>query len=243
MTSSNTTISSGGSVSQQLLNTINGSSSSSSTSGASSASSSASSSTNNLQQTFLQLLVAQLKNQDPTNPMDSSQMTSQLAQINTVTGISQLNTTLTSLSSQLTAGQSAQASLLIGQNVLVPGSSTTVASGASTGFGVTVASNVSDLKVTIKNASGDIVNTIDLGAQQAGTVPVSWKPTDASGNTLADGTYTVSAVGTSSTGGTTTETTLTGAQVRSVVQQSDGTTGLLLNDGSTVGMTNVAAIL
>ena len=245
MTSSNTTISGGGTVSQQLLNAVNGTSSSSGSS--STSSSSSPNSPTSLQQTFLQLLVTQLQNQDPTNPMDSSQMTAQLAQINTVTGISQLNTTLSSLASQLSAGQNAQASLLIGQNVLVAapstGATTTVASGASTGFGVSLSSAVSDVKVTIKNASGAIVNTLDLGAQQAGTVPVSWKPTDASGNTLPDGTYTISAAGTSTTGATASVTTLSGAQVQSVVQQSDGSTGLLLNNGSTVGMSSVSAIL
>ncbi|RDU98350.1 flagellar hook assembly protein FlgD [Trinickia dinghuensis] len=239
MTSSNTTIDGGGTVSQNLLNAVNGTSSSSSSSSSSTSSTSGSS----LQQTFLQLLVAQLQNQDPTNPMDSSQMTAQLAQINTVTGISQLNTTLTSLASQLSAGTNSQASLLIGQNVLVPGSTTTVASGASSGFGVTLSSAVSDVKVTIKDKSGNIVNTVDLGAQSAGTVPVSWKPTDSSGNTLADGTYSISATATSSTGATASVTTLSGAQVESVVQQSDGSTGLLLNNGSTVGMSSVSAIL
>jgi flagellar basal-body rod modification protein FlgD len=238
VTSSNTTIGNAGTLSQQLLDTVNGKSGS-----ASGTSSTSPNSPSSLQQTFLQLLVAQLQNQDPTNPMDSSQMTSQLAQINTVTGISQLNTTLTSLASQLSAGQSSQASLLIGQNVLVPGSTTTVASGASSGFGVSLSAAMSDVKVTVKNSSGTIVNTLDFGAQQAGTVPVSWKPTDSSGNALPDGTYTVSAVGTSSTGAATTVTTLSGAQVQSVVQQSDGSTGLLLNNGSTVGMTSVAAIL
>lgn len=245
MTSSNTTIASGGTVSQNLLDTMNGTSSSSSSSTSSSASPN---SPTALQQTFLQLLVTQLQNQDPTNPMDSSQMTSQLAQINTVTGISQLNTTLTSLASQLSAGQNAQASLLIGQNVLVPGSSataasSTVANGVSTGFGVSLDANASDVAVTIKNSSGQVVGTVDLGAQQAGTVPVSWKPVDSSGNALPDGTYTISATATSSTGAAATATPLTGAQVQSVVQQSGGGAGLLLNDGTTVDMTNVVAIL
>lgn len=247
MTSSNTTIGGGGTVSQQLLNAVNGSSSSSGASSTSTSTSTDPNSATSLQKTFLQLLVTQLQNQDPTNPMDSSQMTAQLAQINTVTGISQLNTTLTSLASQLSAGQNAQASLLIGQNVLVPaaatGATSTVSSGASSGFGVSLSSAVSDLTVTIKNSSGAVVNTLDFGAQQAGTVPVSWKPVDSSGNTLPDGTYSISAAGTSTTGATATVTALTGAQVRSVVQQSDGSTGLLLNNGNTVGMSSVSAIL
>ena len=236
MTSSNTTIAGGGTVSQNLLNTINGTSANNGTAPTGS-------SPTDLQTTFLKLLTTQLQNQDPTNPADSSQMTSQLAQINTVTGISQLNTTLTSLASQLSAGQNAQASLLIGQSVLVPGSTTTVASGASSGFGVSLDSNASDVTVTVKNSSGQVVNTLDLGAQQAGTVPVAWKPVDSAGNVLADGTYTLSASATSSSGATSAATTLTGAQVQSVVQQSGGGTGLMLNNGTTVDMTKVVAIL
>lgn len=239
----NTSIGSNGTtVSQTLLDTMNGTGKSSSATGAtSSTSSSSSTSASSLQQTFLQLLVAQLQNQDPTNPMDSSQMTSQLAQINTVSGISQLNTTLSSLSTQLAAGQQSQAALLIGSTVLAPGSSVSVASGKAAAFGVQLANPVSDLQVVIKNSAGTIVGTVDLGKQAAGTIPVGWTPTDASGNALPDGTYSISAVGTIN-GQQATATTLSAATVQSVVMQN-GAPGLVLSNGTTVGLTNVAAIL
>jgi len=233
----NTTIGSNGTtVSQTLLDTMNGANATGST-GSTSGTSAA-----DLQNTFLQLLVAQLKNQDPTNPMDSSQMTSQLAQISTVQGISQLNTSLSSLSTQLSAGQQSQSALLIGSTVLAPGNSISVSSGKATPFGVTLANDVSDLQVVVKNSAGTIVNTIDLGKQSAGTVPVGWTPTDAAGNTLADGTYTITATG-SINGQQATATTLTGATVDGVVTQSSGTAGLVLSNGSTVGLTDIAAIL
>jgi flagellar basal-body rod modification protein FlgD len=233
----NTTIGgSGTTVSQTLLDTMNGTSSTSSTG------STGGTSPADLQNTFLQLLVAQLKNQDPTNPMDSSQMTSQLAQISTVQGISQLNTSLTSLSTQLAAGQQSQAALLIGSTVLAPGNSISVASGKAGAFGVQLASAVSDLQVVVKNSAGTIVNTIDLGKQSAGTIPVGWTPTDTAGNALPDGNYTITAGGTIN-GQQATATTLTGATVQGVVTQSTGTAGLVLSNGSTVGLTSVAAIL
>jgi len=72
-----------------------------------------------LSSNFLTLLVAQLKNQDPTNPMDNAQLTSQLAQINTVSGIEKLNTTLGSISGQINSNQSVQATALIGHGVMV----------------------------------------------------------------------------------------------------------------------------
>ncbi|KXU89629.1 flagellar biosynthesis protein FlgD [Paraburkholderia monticola] len=237
----NTTIGSNGTtVSQTLLDTMNGTSSSSSATGSTSSTSGTSAS--DLQNTFLQLLVAQLKNQDPTNPMDSSQMTSQLAQISTVQGISQLNTSLSSLSTQLSAGQQSQSALLIGSTVLASGNSITVSSGKANEFGVQLANSVSDLQVVVKNSAGQIVNTIDLGKQSAGTIPIGWTPTDTSGNTLADGTYTITATGTIN-GQQATATTLTSATVQAVVQQSGGTPGLVLSNGSTVGLTSVAAIL
>lgn len=73
-----------------------------------------------LQSSFLTLLVAQLKNQDPTNPMENNELTSQLAQISTVSGIEKLNTTLGSISGQIDNSQSLQASNLIGHGVMIP---------------------------------------------------------------------------------------------------------------------------
>ncbi|SAL40151.1 flagellar basal body rod modification protein [Caballeronia arvi] len=240
MTTSTTIGSNGTNVSQTLLDTMNGTSSSSASS---SSSATGAQSATELQNTFLTLLVTQLKNQDPTNPADSSQMTSQLAQINTVTGIGQLNTSLSSLATQLSAGQQTQAALLIGSNVLAAGNAMTVSSGASSSFGVQLANDVSDLQIVVKNSSGQIVNTLDLGAQGAGVVPVTgWKPVDSKGNTLADGSYTITAQGTIN-GQQATATTLSASQVQSVVQMTGGAPGLKLANGSTVALTSVASIL
>jgi len=232
MTSSSTTIgSSGTTVSTLSTDTM-------STNGTSTTGTSAS----DLQATFLKLLVTQLQNQDPTSPVDSSQMTTQLAQINTVSGISQLNTTLTSLASQLTAEQQTQSANLVGSTVLTPGSSVTVSNGAITPFGVTLTGAASDVQVSVKNSAGQVVNTIDLGKESAGTVPVNWTPVDASGNTLANGTYTISATATG-TGTSAAPTTLTGATVQGVMPQSSGSPNVLLSNGSTINLSSVAAIL
>ncbi len=81
-----------------------------------------------LQNQFLNMLVTQLKNQDPTNPMDNSQLTTQLTQINTLSGIEKLNTTLGSISGQISTSQSLQSSTLIGHGVMVKGSQVLVGS-------------------------------------------------------------------------------------------------------------------
>src|SRR5438067_7785427 len=154
---------------------------------------------------FMTLLVAQLQNQDPLNPMDNSQMTSQLAQLQTVTGINNLNTTLSSLSTSFQSSQSMQATSLIGHGVLVGGSNLTLASGKSI-LGVSLGSDADDVKIAINDASGNTVDTIDLGPQKAGSLPLVWDgvpdPTnvDSSGKpvTLPDGNYTFAVTATKS---------------------------------------------
>jgi flagellar basal-body rod modification protein FlgD len=238
----NTTIGNNGTpMSSTLLNTMNGTSNSSSAS--SSSGTTGAQSPADLQNTFLTLLVTQLQNQDPTNPTDSSQMTSQLAQISTVSGIGQLNTSLSSLATQLSAGQGAQAASLIGATVLSPGSTMTVSGGKASSFGVQSSTALSDMTVTVTNKAGQVVQTIDLGPQAAGTVPISgWTPTDTTGATLPDGTYTITAAGTVN-GQPATATALSASQVESVVQQADGSAGVMLSTGLTIPLTSIASIL
>jgi flagellar basal-body rod modification protein FlgD len=146
---------------------------------------------------FMTLLVAQLQNQDPLNPMDNAQMTSQLAQLQTVTGINNLNTTLNSLSASYQSTQSMQATSLIGHGVLVEGSKVDLA-GSKGILGVNLGSDADNVKIDISDASGNVVDTIDLGPQKAGSQPLVWdgvpdpKNLDGSGKpvTLADGNYT-----------------------------------------------------
>jgi flagellar basal-body rod modification protein FlgD len=235
---------SGTTVSNLMQDTMsaNSATGSASSSSASSASSSANSGAS-LQSTFLQLLVTQLQNQDPTNPMDSSQMTSQLAEINTVTGISQLNTSLSSLSTQLNAGQTSQAALLINSSVLAPGNSITVASGKTNEFGVQLATAEDNVQVNVVNSSGQVVNTLNLGNQLAGTVPITWSPVDSSGNALPAGNYTITATGVLPTGAAGPATALKPGVVESVVQGANGAPSLVLSNGNTVPLTSVAAVL
>lgn len=198
---------------------INESTTISSTSAASSSSSTNSAA--DLQNEFLTMLVTQLKNQDPTNPMDNSQMTTQLAQINTLSGIEKLNTTLGSISGQLTTSQSLQASTLIDHGVMVDGSSILVGSGTTTPFGLELEQASTATTATITNSSGVVVRTIDLGAQSAGVHTFSWDGTDSSGATVADGKYTVSIAASNSTGQLTAQP-LNYAYVSGVTTDSSG---------------------
>jgi len=138
------------------------------------------------------MLVTQLKNQDPTNPMDNSQLTTQLAQINTLSGIEKLNTTLGSISGQISTSQSLQSSTLIGHGVMVDGTQVLVGKGTTTPFGVELATASTATTATVKDASGNVVRTIDLGALSSGVHTFSWDGTLADSSTAPDGKYTVS---------------------------------------------------
>lgn len=144
-----------------------------------------------LQNQFLTMLVTQLKNQDPTNPMDNSQLTTQLAQINTLSGIEKLNTTLGSISGQISTSQSLQSSTLIGHGVMVNGGQVLVGNGTTTPFGVELASASTGASATIKDAGGNVIDTVDLGALSAGVHTFSWDGKLTDGSVAPDGKYSV----------------------------------------------------
>lgn len=143
---------------------------------------------------FLQLLVTQMKNQDPLNPLDNAQVTSQMAQLSTVTGINQLNDAVKALSDSFLAGQSLQAASLVGHGVMIPGNKLELANGAAYG-GVDLPQAVDKLTIKIKDASGAVIHTVDLGAQNnAGSIPFQWDGATDSGVTAPSGSYTFEAV-------------------------------------------------
>ena len=119
------------------------------------------------QDRFLKLLVTQMKNQDPLNPLDNAQVTSQLAQISTVNGIEKLNATHRDHGKQLQRRTNSAGGDMIGKDVLVPGSMLQVAGGGGI-FGVDLAQAADQVKVTIHDASGREIRTMDLDAQAAG---------------------------------------------------------------------------
>ena len=179
---------------------------------------------------FMTLLVTQVRNQDPLNPMDNAQFTSQLAQLETVNGITQLNNTLLALSGQLDMTQSMQAANLIGKGVLVTGSkvslgSTTadgITSKAATPFGVDLMSPAQKVTVSILDGSGKAVRQMEMGATPAGVMSLSWDGLDDSGNALPDGAYSVQVAASGSDGAAISAQTLTYGQVSSVSYASEG---------------------
>jgi flagellar basal-body rod modification protein FlgD len=126
------------------------------------------------QSDFLQLLTAQLKYQTPNSPADPTQLASEFAAISTVDGISQLNSSLSSIRSGGAAAQIAQAAALVGKQVAVTGDTlTTNTTGTGTGA-FTLAAAAQDVQVSIMNPGGAVAATLDLGAMPAGQQSFSW---------------------------------------------------------------------
>ncbi|WOB09890.1 flagellar hook assembly protein FlgD [Piscinibacter gummiphilus] len=140
---------------------------------------------------FLKLLVAQMQNQDPLSPMDNAQVTSQMAQIQSVTGIENLNKTVQGLSGQFMQMQALQGTQLIGRDVIVPGNKLLIENGkAEAGFELNTAAD--SVKVEVLGPSGHVLDTLNLGAQSAGAHEFTW---NAGTNATATGvTFRVTAM-------------------------------------------------
>jgi flagellar basal-body rod modification protein FlgD len=147
---------------------------------------------------FMTLLVTQLKNQDPLNPLDNAQVTSQLAQLQTVTGVNKLNETLETLKSSYQSSEAMQATNLIGHGVLVEGNTLNLTGGKSV-FGVDLATDADNVQVVVTDPrTGKDVATIELGAAEAGAMPLAWNGSSDSVDAalLADGKYSFRVVAT-----------------------------------------------
>jgi flagellar basal-body rod modification protein FlgD len=187
------------------------------------------------QDRFLKLLVTQLQNQDPLSPMDNAELTSQIAQINTVSGINTLNTTVQGLSSQFLQMQSLQGASLVGKNVIVPGNKLDIADGtAQGGFELTSAADA--VKMEVLNPAGKVLDTVALGAQSAGMHSFDWAAgsyTNTSGLTFRI---------TATSGATTLTSTALMRDTVDAVSTSGSTLQLELDRAGTVDYSTVRAI-
>jgi flagellar basal-body rod modification protein FlgD len=142
---------------------------------------------------FLQLLVTQLKNQNPLDPQDNSAFVAQLAQFSSLEGITTLNDSVTSLSSSYKSSQALQASSLVGRSVVAQTGSAYVDTTKSLTGTAVIPTSVAGATVTINDKDGKTVKTIDLGSQAAGNATFVWDGTDTSGAKVDPGTYTFKA--------------------------------------------------
>ncbi|PPE71735.1 flagellar hook assembly protein FlgD [Caldimonas thermodepolymerans] len=189
------------------------------------------------QDRFLKMLVAQMQNQDPLNPMDNAEVTSQMAQINTVTGIEKLNAGISTMITQLLQAQTMQGAALVGRDVLVPGNSIYMIEGRGNGA-FELSGKADKVTVEVLDASGKVLDTVELGALEGGRHHFQWQAEDvdqvpavvsyritatSGGNGVPVSTYTRDTVGAVSANGSKLELDLYGGstvsydQVKAVV--------------------------
>jgi flagellar basal-body rod modification protein FlgD len=183
---------------------------------------------------FLKLLVAQMQNQDPLNPMDNAQVTSQMAQINTVNGIEKLNTTVQGLSGQFVQMQALQGAALVGRDVVVPGNQLDINDGVGQG-GFELAGPADAVRVEVLSASGQVLDTLNLGAQTSGMHGFDWP----AGSATNDSALTFRVTATLGAA-TTTSTALMRDRV-DAVSTSGNTLNLELQHSGTVAYADVKA--
>jgi len=138
---------------------------------------------------FLTLLLTELQYQDPTDPMDTSQMISQFSNLSQVAQAEETNDYLEAISQYASSMNNSQAVGFIGKTIAYSSDEITVSDGASNCVNYTLASEADDVSVTIYNKDGETVDTIDLGSMSAGTYSFTWDCTDKSGSTMEDATY------------------------------------------------------
>ncbi len=165
---------------------------------------------------FLSLLVQQMRNQDPTQPMDSSQMVSQLAQISQVSATQALQTSFDALSTSLQGNQMLQASSMVGRNVTLPSAAGQLHDGGLSGA-VNVPDGGGQVVLRIADAQGNVVRTLDMGTPTSGLVAFHWDGTGDDGKALPQGVY-----GLTAQAGNTAVATYVSGKVNGVGMTSDG---------------------
>jgi flagellar basal-body rod modification protein FlgD len=172
-----------------------------------------------VQDRFLTLLVTQMKNQDPLNPLDNAQVTTQLAQISTVTGVDQMHQTMKAVLDQIKGLEALQAAGMDGKDVLVPSERFELGPDGARGV-YELSGAASDVTVSIRSASGAVVREWQLSGMSAGPQRIEWDGTTASGTRAADGVYQMS-INATSAGTPVQATTFAQAHVNGVVRGAD----------------------
>jgi flagellar basal-body rod modification protein FlgD len=191
------------------------------------------------QDRFMTLLITQMKSQDPLNPMDNAQVTSQLAQLSTVTGIDKLNSTMESMISNVQSSQTYQASNMIGRYVLTKGDSLTLTESKSY-LGINLPVGADKVTVTIKDSAGNQMRQLTLGKQEAGVLPLSWDGYKDDGSKAADGNYKFEVAATTAN----TSVTATPLSYDQVMSVSNSSSGIKLNLGKldSIGIDDVVEV-
>ena len=188
---------------------------------------------------FLKLLIAQIKNQDPMSPMDASTMTAQMSQLNMVSSMANMNTSMTAMLSQMQSVNFMNQAALIGHSPAVAGNGIAFDGTNQVMLGANAANPLKSVVAEIKDASGNSVNSVDLGAINAGMTNFMWNGKDASGSTVPAGMYYLSLNGTNAADANENPTAYVASAVASVSKGTNGDAILNLLDGRTIASSEV----
>ncbi len=191
---------------------------------------------------FLRLMTAQLKNQDPFEPVDNSQMVAQMAQFSSLAGISEMNTTLKAMADRLGASNPNDALNWIGRTVMTEGATAYPRTGGGIEGALELDASAASVNVTIQGPNGETLRTVELGAQPKGTINYDWDGTTDAGEAAGDGPFTVKVSARDANGAAVTARNLVWAPVTSVTIGSDGNPILTLPGIGQVPITAVRKI-
>jgi len=193
-----------------------------------------------MQNRFLNLLITQLKNQDPMNPTDANQMTAQLSQISTVSGIEKLNATMEQLLGSYNTVQNMQAAAMIGKTVFIAGNGMALGSQGALG-GFELSAPADKLVVNIKDASGKEVTSQEIGAMPAGIGNFYWDGKLGDGSAAPEGNYSFS-IEASMGDKTVSGTSLQAGTISALTMLSNGVS-LQLSNNKSISYSDIRQIL
>ncbi|MBL1273515.1 MAG: flagellar basal-body rod modification protein FlgD [Marinobacter maritimus] len=190
---------------------------------------------------FMELMLAQLKNQNPLEPQDNGEFISQLAQFSSLEEMQSLSASVDDVVGQFRSTQALQASAMVGKTVLAPSEVGILGAEGEISGNIEVPASTGGVRLSIASASGELVRQIDLGSSSAGVKAFSWDGRDGNGNSLPPGPYRIVAEASYSEGSLQLPT-LVSANVDSVSLGQNGSVTLNLAGMGSIALSDVQQI-
>ena len=190
---------------------------------------------------FLQLISTQMQNQNPLNPTDPTQFLAQIEGLSEVSSLQSLQTSISGLASGLQSAQMLNGTALLGHSVLAPGSSAQLAAGGTVSGAVTAPAGTNSLTVSVTDSSGALVDAFSVAPQSSGYTNFTWNGNTASGSAAPAGQYTLN-VSASVGGSSQSVSPLVYSQVQSVTIDPSNQTLQLNTVNGTVPLSSVVNI-
>lgn len=194
------------------------------------------------QSSFLTLMTAQMKNQDPFDPVDNTQMVAQMAQFSSLAGISEMNTTLSAIAAKLGATSTTDMVSWVGRTVLTEGSAAYPRTDGSLGGVIELGADAGEVNVVIEGPNGEILRNVSLGAAKAGQTEFEWDGKTDTGEPAGNGPFKIRVAARNANGGAVSATPLVWAPVTAVAMGKDGNPVLTLPGIGQVSTTAVRKI-